>query len=658
MQFTRRQYLALSSSVVLAGLSLSTPALADDAPVSDASEGLPLNADPDGIYTFLPDDCEDAAAQELSGDAGVATFSADTVSPKIVELWGQTRYETSQKEALCAYASCGRAIVASGIDFPDSLCGAALAGGLDCPVVLTEADRLSSSAKQTLDSLGAKEIYVLGGKSAIADSVYSALAQRGSVRRLSGATRYETQQAVYDFGKSKGLWSSDVAIVASGANFPDALSVSPVAFALKAPIFFVNESGELPSAQLASLRELAPKTILVVGGPAVVSDSVVSAAKQITSAKGGSAVRLYGQTRYETSLAVARHAVENLGFSWDGLAFASGKLAFDALGGAVVQGKAKSVLLLVDDGSVGSASGVPQGAIKSQLKFLGGGAVLSGTTRAQCCAAVGVTYTGSMIPYTSYRNYNISLDHMVKLQAARGDHSYNEYYDHVDPSSYQWRQKNYLMFALLDEGHSGLTASQLDSYIASCCGGWESSYGWNSTFRGMGQAFVNAAKQAGVNEAYLLAHAALESAWGCSYFAHGWSPDSDGQYVVKGKVFKYYKGTTYYNFFGIGAYDSNPSTGAHIMSIKEGWTTPEATIIGSAKWLSSNYIRRRYKQNTLYLERFDCAGSEAENDAWHEYCTSLTEMENIAITMYYMYEDSGIDPFNGALHFEVPVYVG
>ena len=33
-------------------------------------------------------------------------------------------------------------------------------------------------------------------------------------------------------------------------------------------------------------------------------------------------------------------------------------------------------------------------------------------------------------------------------------------------------------------------------------------------------------------------------------------------------------------------------------------------------------------------------------------------MENIAITMYYMYEDSGIDPFNGALHFEVPVYVG
>ena len=79
---------------------------------------------------------------------------------------------------------------------------------------------------------------------------------------------------------------------------------------------------------------------------------------------------------------------------------------------------------------------------------------------------------------------------------------------------------------------------------------------------------------------------------------------------------------------------------------------------GSAKWLSDNYVRRRYKQNTPYLQRFDCAGCEAYNDAWHEYCTGLTEFQYIGYAMYWMYHDNGIYPFGGVVQFEVPVYAG
>ena len=652
LNITRRQCLALAPSAILAGLSLPTLSLAKEA-VSSESQEMPVNVNDDGEYSFAP---EDADLEPEVGDGGEVALYA-SAGQGVTELWGATRYETSREEALYAFSSSKRLVVASGEDFPDSLAGSSLAGALGCPIILTSSGGLSSTASEAISRLGSREFYILGGTSAVSAAVEGALKGKGSVKRLSGPTRFETQLAIYQYGHDAGLWSSDYAIVASGMNFPDALSASPLAFALKIPFFFVNGDGNLSDTEKAALKGHGPKTVLVVGGTDVVSNATLDYAGSVAKTRGGSSVRLSGPTRYETSAEIARYAVGKLGFSWDGAAFASGQAPYDALSGSVIQGKEKSVLLLANEGATGNAS-VPNASSVNSAKFLGGDAILGATTRAKICKTLGITYTGSFTPYTTYKRYNLSLERMLQLQAARGDHSYSEYSEYVDPSNYEWRTMNYLVFTLLDQGYSGLTAKQLDDYIADACTYWEGQYGWKSTFRGMGQAFINAAKAAGLNEAYLLAHAKIESAWGCSNFAHGWTPDADGQYEVKGKVFKYYKGTTYYNFFGIGAYDNNPSTGAHIMSIKEGWTTPEKTIIGSAQWLSDNYVHRRYKQNTPYLQRFDCAGSEAEDDAWHEYCTGLTEFQYIAYAMYWMYHDNGIDPFDGILQFEVPVYAG
>lgn len=653
MNLTRRECFALTSTAVMAGLGLPELALADDATPAEGAE-LPTNANDELEFSFTPEDAD--LSTDGHDDGGIAMYAASGASG-VVELWGQTRYETSREEAFYSYPSNKRVIVASGGDFPDSLAGSSLAGVLDCPIVMTSSGELSSTALEAINRLGATEFYILGGTTAVSAAVEAALSARGVVRRLAGPTRFETQLAIYRYGKDNGLWRGNYAIVASGMNFPDALSASPLAFALTAPIFFVNGEGELPQAELDALKELSPREVLVLGGTAVVSDGAFAAINGVV-ARGGSVVRLWGQTRYETSAAIARYAVENCGFTWDGLAFTSGIAPFDALGGGVVQGKEKSVLLLADEGSMGNAGIRSNDAVVNTVKFFGGEAVFTATTRAEACKSLGMTYTGRFVPYTSYKRYNLSLERMLQLQAARGDHSYAEYQEHVDPNLYDCRDNSFFAFAVLDNGYSGLTAKQIDTYIANNCTYWEGQYGWRSTFRGMGQAFINASRQSGLNEAYLLAHAKLESAWGCSYFAHGWSPEEDGQYEAKGRVFKYYKGTTYYNFFGIGAYDNNPSTGAHIMSIKEGWTTPEKTIIGSAKWLSDNYVRRRYKQNTPYLQRFDCAGCEAYGSAWHEYCTGLTEFQYIGFAMYWMYHDNGIDPFGGVVQFEVPVYAG
>src|SRR5699024_5790477 len=75
---------------------------------------------------------------------------------------------------------------------------------------------------------------------------------------------------------------------------------------------------------------------------------------------------------------------------------------------------------------------------------------------------------------------------------------------------------------------------------------------------GQGKAFINGAKKYGVNEAYLISHAFLETGHGTSKLAKG----------VK------YKGKTVYNMFGIGAVDSDPLNGGAKTAYENGWFTP------------------------------------------------------------------------------------
>src|SRR5699024_2531239 len=79
---------------------------------------------------------------------------------------------------------------------------------------------------------------------------------------------------------------------------------------------------------------------------------------------------------------------------------------------------------------------------------------------------------------------------------------------------------------------------------------------------GEGQAFINGANKHGVNEAYLMSHAFLETGNGTSTLAKG----------VK------YKGKTVYNMFGIGAVDSDPINGGAKTAYENGWFTPAKAI--------------------------------------------------------------------------------
>ena len=95
----------------------------------------------------------------------------------------------------------------------------------------------------------------------------------------------------------------------------------------------------------------------------------------------------------------------------------------------------------------------------------------------------------------------------------------------------------------------------------------------DSKLAGKGATFKAAEQRYGVNALYLVAHSALESAWGRSK-------------IAKDKN----------NFFGISAYDDTPYTSA------TKFDNVDSGILGAARWINSRYLHNSgYPANGAYL---------------------------------------------------------
>lgn len=630
------------------------------------------NAEADGSYSYLPEEAltEDEVTASLqeedATEDGMLALSADasTLAKKtIIPIEGSDRYITSIKQAQYSYKTSDTVIIASGTGYSDSLSATSLAGAINCPILLSPKDSLPQVTKDALSKLGVKKVIIVGSTNVISAKVANQLKSYGSVERLAGPTRFETQMEIYNYGVKKGYWTGDTIVVATGMNFPDALAVSPVSFALKAPVFFVDSAGNFPTAQQEALAmNVKIKRVLITGSEVVVSAKAEDFVKTLVRDNGGNssnAVRLGGLNRFSTSVKIAEYAVSNLGFKWDSVAFATGQAPYDALGGGVVQGRQKSVLLLADGVSTSAAEAASKykSSITTNIKFFGSVAAIPASARVQVCAYLGID-SGYSISSTYYP---ISRMTMAQYQVNRNE-GYGatkaQFYDALDPFKYPYGDSRFYQHAILTNGYSGVSATSLNSIISSKCVSNEASYGGKSALRNTGQYFIDAAKTYGVNEVYLLSNAALESAWGCSQLARGWTPTKNGTVVVSGKSYPYYKGVTYYNFFGIGAVDSNALAGGQAKAVVEGWTTPEKAIKGAAKWISTNYLKRSdpAPQNTLYLMKWDVPYAAKYGSAWHEYCTGMTWQTSIASIMGDIYSSAGINMASSGLKFNVPAY--
>lgn len=118
------------------------------------------------------------------------------------------------------------------------------------------------------------------------------------VTRLSGKTRYETSIKI----SQEGWYSSPVLVLASGENFPDALSAGPLAKKYDSPLL-LSESKNLRDDTEKEIDRLNPKKIFIIGGTGSISKEI----ENKLMSKGIEIKRISGKNRYETSMKVAEH---------------------------------------------------------------------------------------------------------------------------------------------------------------------------------------------------------------------------------------------------------------------------------------------------------------------------------------------------------------
>lgn len=125
------------------------------------------------------------------------------------------------------------------------------------------------------------------------------------VLRVEGTDRYRTALEV-----SKGNFSSaETVVLATGSNFPDALSASALAGAYEGPLL-LTETTRLTSGVADEIIRLRAKHVVLVGSTAAISAAVASSVDAI---EGVSVERVCGMTRYDTSAMVARKVARVLG---------------------------------------------------------------------------------------------------------------------------------------------------------------------------------------------------------------------------------------------------------------------------------------------------------------------------------------------------------
>jgi serine protease len=206
---------------------------------------------------------------------GVATALDAYTAGDVTRLSGANRYATAAAIAAAGFApGPDTVIVATGEAFPDGLAGGAAAAHRGVPVLLTAGDRLPAETAAELDRLRPESITVLGGAAAVSEDVVQALDEHtaGDVRRLAGSSRYATAAAVSADTFAPGV---DEVFLATGEAFPDALTGAPAA-AHGDTALLLTPQACVPAPVRAEIARLDPDRLVVLGGPAAVSDDAAA----------------------------------------------------------------------------------------------------------------------------------------------------------------------------------------------------------------------------------------------------------------------------------------------------------------------------------------------------------------------------------------------
>ena len=242
---------------------------------------------------------------------GISSNTAEMMEEYRLALPNGDRYSTAAFVALSQYNEAKTVIIVRGDSVDgipqvvDALAASGLAGVENAPILLTHKNRLPSSTIEAIGALGAEIAVIIGGPQAVSLDVEKELGGLDlEIERISteGGNRYTTAVEVGERMMEKS--PTDTAMIVGGEALVDSLVAGPLAHNRGYPLLLVQK--KVPEVTGTFITEHDIKKLIVVGGPAVVSEQVFSELEDLVGVQG-EVIRIagdstYGENRFGTSI--------------------------------------------------------------------------------------------------------------------------------------------------------------------------------------------------------------------------------------------------------------------------------------------------------------------------------------------------------------------
>ena len=251
---------------------------------------------------------------------------------------GSDRYATSALINKSVGTNSKIAVISSGNSFPDTIVASILAGQFNANMFINKPNSLTVEINTAIESGSLETVYSIGGN-ALPTSVKNKIRNKGiDLINISGPNRFDTSASVAENSENKSK-----VFLANGNNFPDSLSIAPLA--LREGYSLVLTDGSNLTTNVSKILNEAEE-VVIVGGTGSVSSPIENRLLK----NGKKVSRISGSNRYDTSMKIASNYYKNTDF----VLAASGNNYADALTGTVLANKLNAPIILVSGNSLNS----------------------------------------------------------------------------------------------------------------------------------------------------------------------------------------------------------------------------------------------------------------------------------------------------------------
>lgn len=301
-------------------------------------------------------------------ELNVVAVSKGTPATGIDRIYGADRYATAVDVSKSHFAAIKTIYIAAGEQFADALSAAPAARWEQAPLLLTKSTVLPKVAREEIERLRPEKIVVVGGAGAVSAEVFAQLkAMVPNTVRRSGIDRYATSKAVI----AGAFGTAPFVYLATGEDYPDALSAGAVAAQNGAPVLLVRGSAARVDAKtMAFLTQMKTRNAPIIGGTGAVSRGIeIQLAAALMNPERSS-----GADRFATNLAANQRYTGGVRAY-----YAFGYDFPDALSISSVAAAANGMVYLVRGNCIPSATKRHIAGMKDVTRFtlIGGPAIVS-----------------------------------------------------------------------------------------------------------------------------------------------------------------------------------------------------------------------------------------------------------------------------------------